>query len=242
MQQADQAEQASPTEYNDEDLDGLFRRPFSGDILDLKMSLAGHVGGLCPVQGEGLLDSKPWYFRSRHEHWTFTMAQAGGDVHAVRSMFHSAALEDGWNIERDWPFGTFSAGYMPLKSAFAIIRACARLYWAGKLPEVKADLVKYAEEEKALDEWSAGIRASSYCDCSHNQPEHGIGNEPIQVIAPEEFVADPYTHKPRACTLCGCLDFHYSAEQSRGHRASGEGDHIDDEWPVEEVDAEGQKE
>ena len=195
-------------------------RAWTGDIEEPSLGLQGSVGGVTPVQGEGTLDGNPWYFRARHEHWTFTMAQPGGDPHKVRSMFHSAALEDGWNIERSWPFGEFSAGYMPVKSALAIIRACARMYRAGTLPAVKADLAKFAEEEKELDAWFASIREASYCGCGHNQPDHGIrklSDEEIEArkaIPLEEKIARP---DPRACIKCDCTDFRYSAEESAKH-------------------------
>jgi hypothetical protein len=172
------------------------------------------------VQGEGELDGKPWYFRARYEHWTFTMAQEGGDVHKVRSMFHAAALEEGWNLEREWPFGSYSAGYMPVKTALAIVRACARMYWAHTLPLVVADPAKYAEESVALMEWSDAIRAGSYCDCSHNQPQHGIVRRNVTVL-PIEALWTPMEHRQvDKCQECECPDFHYSDEQTSKHRVA----------------------
>jgi hypothetical protein len=222
----------TPWAWDDLDLPEM-KRPWSADIDEPTLKLSGRVGGLVPVQGEGLLDSKPWYFRARYEHWTFTMAEPGGDVHAVRSMFHAAALEDGWNLERDWPFGQFSAGYMPLKASLANIRACARMYWAGKLPRVAADLEKYAEEEKMLDEWSLNIRVASYCECNHNQPQHGIGKK-LEVVSDEPLSGDEEVAGPpvpgarRRCLVCGCEDFRYSSEKSALHRLVGEGEQPDD--------------
>lgn len=31
----------------------------------------GSVGGQCPVQGEGTVDGLSWYFRARHDEWSF---------------------------------------------------------------------------------------------------------------------------------------------------------------------------
>lgn len=136
------------------------------------------------------------------------MAEKDGDVHMVRGMFHNAAAEGGWNLEREWPFGQYSAGYMPVKSGLGIIRACARLYWQDKLPRKEADLVLYAQEEAWLKEWSEGIRRSSYCECSHNQVAHGIG---------EEGEEKKGLGAGRKCQECECEDFRYSAEQTEKH-------------------------
>jgi hypothetical protein len=197
------------------------KRQWSGEVHDETLKLHGRVGGLVPVQGTGELEGKPWYFRARHEGWTFTMAKEGGDVHKVRSMFHGAALEDGWNIEKEWPFGTFSAGYMPVKAALAIVRACARMYYAGRLPLVVADPVKYAEESQALKVWADEIRAGSYCDCAHNQPQHGIGEHEVEAEKEESSVMS-LAHKADKCQECDCLDFHYSAEQTRRHHMANQ--------------------
>jgi len=36
--------------------------------------LTGSFGGNCPVQGDGELDGKYWYFRARHEAWSFDVS------------------------------------------------------------------------------------------------------------------------------------------------------------------------
>ena len=228
-EKAGEAGKPAPWSLDDLEFPDLGKRHESADINDEALKLSGRIGGLVPVQGEGELDGKPWYFRARYEHWTFTMAEVGGNVHQVRSMFHNAALEDGWNIEKDWPFGAFSAGYMPIKTAVGLIRACARLYRAGKLPHVVADAEKYAEESKSLQQWAEAIRFSSYCDCSHNQPDHGIGKEAVKA-EPTEGKAEalPFWQAPRGCEKCECRDFHYSAEETTKHRGLSVGDQPDD--------------
>jgi hypothetical protein len=202
------------------------KRQWSGEVYEEALKLDGSVSGMCPVQGEGELDGKPWYFRARYEHWTFTLAEAEGNPHGVRSLFHEAALESGWNIERAWPFGQYSAGYMPVKAALAIVRACARMYWAGQLPRKEADVEKYKEESRMLSEWFDAIAASSYCECSHNQPQHGIGRK-TEVTSPEAANA-PLPSEPRKCKICDCEDFRYSAEQSALYAPLKAGDQPDD--------------
>jgi len=140
------------------------RKPL--DLTDTRLRLSGTVGSWVPVQGEGLLDDKPWYFRARGEHWSFTLAEKGGNVHNVRPMFHSVGSEPGWVCERNWPFGEFSAGWMPWKTARAIIRICARAYLAGVLPRVEPEPEIYAREEREMDECLALVPiASKFSSC-----------------------------------------------------------------------------
>ena len=80
----------------------------SGQTTDLD----GSVGGACPVQGEGLVNGLPWYFRARGGVWRFSVARTpDGDP-------ISAPGQD-WEGEDPW------GGWMPAKQAARIVRHCA---------------------------------------------------------------------------------------------------------------------
>lgn len=73
------------------------------------------IGGNCPVQAEGLIDGKPFYFRARGDDWS--MSIGGEDV----------ILNPEWYYEEeygDWP----EAGWMPEGEARAFIAKAAALY------------------------------------------------------------------------------------------------------------------
>lgn len=62
------------------------------------------AGGNCPVQIEGHVKGKPFYFRARGDHWSLGI---GGDP----------VMRPAWGIDRpygEWP----EAGWMPLHEAY----------------------------------------------------------------------------------------------------------------------------
>ncbi len=66
----------------------------------------GEFAGMCPVQGEGEVDGRPFYFRARGEHWELSVAHAGGDPVEV-----SIGCADGFSYSE--PYGTWpEAGWM----------------------------------------------------------------------------------------------------------------------------------
>lgn len=73
-----------------------------------------YLGGNCPVQSEGLIDGKPYYFRARGDGWSIGI---GGDPVAAPE----------WSHEEDygeWP----SAGWMPQWEALSFIASAVRIY------------------------------------------------------------------------------------------------------------------
>ena len=58
------------------------------------------LGGNCPVQAEGTIDGKPFYFRSRGEHWS--MSIGGEDV----------VSNPEWRHEEEYGDGPFEAGWI----------------------------------------------------------------------------------------------------------------------------------
>lgn len=70
-----------------------------------------------PVQYEGTVDGTPFYFRARHEHWSFS---AGVDPVKI-----SLGWAEGFNREEEWgETGHHDASYMPYEEAEKIIKRC----------------------------------------------------------------------------------------------------------------------
>lgn len=56
---------------------------------------SGSIGGACPVQGDGVVDGRAWYFRARGRHWSLSVAWRDG----VEPASVTATGEDGWYME-----------------------------------------------------------------------------------------------------------------------------------------------
>lgn len=78
-----------------------------------------------PVQADGSVAGKPFYFRSKYDEWTFAIALDGGDPVMIEAgnpgFFRSEPYED--------------ASYMPVDEATAILIRCAREF-LGQHPEL----------------------------------------------------------------------------------------------------------
>lgn len=78
------------------------------------------LGGCCPVQAEGTIDGKPFYFRARGSSWS--MSIGGSDVVGNPEWFYKQAYGvDG-----------FSAGWMTEEEALTFINQSAKLYIKDK--------------------------------------------------------------------------------------------------------------
>lgn len=74
------------------------------------------IGGNCPVQAEGDVGGKPFYFRARGEHWSMSI---GGD---------DVIGNPAWYYEEEYPHGPFSAGWMSIDEAKKFIAQAADRY------------------------------------------------------------------------------------------------------------------
>jgi len=79
------------------------------------------IGGNCPVQAEGTVDGKPFYFRARGDEWS--MSIGGDDIIMSPEWYYEEAYGD-------WP----EAGWMPEDEARAFIAKAAAAYHAEKRP------------------------------------------------------------------------------------------------------------
>lgn len=74
------------------------------------------LGGCCPVQAEGTIDGKPFYFRARGASWS--MSIGGSDIVGNPDWYYKQAYGD----------DAFSAGYMTEEEAITFINQSANLY------------------------------------------------------------------------------------------------------------------
>ncbi len=85
------------------------------------------LGGQAPVQAEGTVAGRPFYFRSRYEHWTFSLSE-DDEVSPVEIDSEAAGAAHGFFREGRYGTRRFEASYMPVKEARRTIRACAAAY------------------------------------------------------------------------------------------------------------------
>ena len=76
------------------------------------------IGGNCPVQAEGTVDGKAFYFRARGSRWTFTVAPTQAE------MFDAPV----YHLEQPYGEGPYDAGWMPRHEALGFITAAIERY------------------------------------------------------------------------------------------------------------------
>ncbi|HEU5348103.1 MAG TPA: hypothetical protein VFU63_05770 [Ktedonobacterales bacterium] len=85
-----------------------------------------------PVQYEGTIDGRPFYFRARHDGWSFAVAVTLDDAIDVSSFdlaSISGTLPNGAFLRAaKWGDEPEAASYMPFAEAERIIRTCAEEY------------------------------------------------------------------------------------------------------------------
>jgi hypothetical protein len=74
------------------------------------------IGGNCPVQAEGTINGKPFYFRARGTHWSLRVG--GADV----------VGDPAWEYEEPYGEGPYDAGWMSEQEARQFIDRAAALY------------------------------------------------------------------------------------------------------------------
>jgi hypothetical protein len=93
---------------------------------DVDMSiLIEQIGGFCPVQADGTIDGKRFYFRARGNRWTLSIG--GSDP----------VIDPEWHFEEPYGEEPFIAGYMEIAEAEAFIAKAADLWRAGAAPSAR---------------------------------------------------------------------------------------------------------
>lgn len=75
------------------------------------------IGGNCPVQAEGEVDGKPFYFRARGDEWSMGI---GGDP----------VSDPDWECFESYGDGPYDAGWMPQHEALGFIAKAVGMYAA----------------------------------------------------------------------------------------------------------------
>jgi hypothetical protein len=80
-----------------------------------------------PVRAVGTVCGKLFYFRSRHEHWSFSVSE-DPDVDPVDVDSPEEGAAHGFFVEETYGEKPSAASYMPLEDAQRIIEKCAQIY------------------------------------------------------------------------------------------------------------------
>lgn len=83
------------------------------------------IGGNCPVQAEGTIDGKRFYFRARGEHWSMEVHPTSTDDYVTWPRDDAE-----WMHEEEWGDEQYAAGWMPEDVALEMINKAAGLYRA----------------------------------------------------------------------------------------------------------------
>ncbi|APR80929.1 Hypothetical protein A7982_06276 [Minicystis rosea] len=94
---------------------------------------SGEIGGNCPVQGDGRVDEKPWYFRARGGAWSFEVAD---DPLCSDANWVSASGEPGVMFEEDYDG---DAGWMDVDEAWRLVEEAITRYRISGGNERRAD-------------------------------------------------------------------------------------------------------
>jgi len=90
-------------------------------MADLEVEI-DTIGGACPVQAEGRINGKPFYFRARGAAWRLNI---GGDDDQL-------VLTPEWSYGEPYGNEAFAAGWMSEDEARGFIWRAARMYAEGQ--------------------------------------------------------------------------------------------------------------
>ena len=89
----------------------------------------GSIGGFCPVQGQGTVDGLNWYFRARHDSWSFEVWREafgpGGALPPGPQLWWAQAEYDQDDGDASWMRSSHAWQY--IEASIATGRACG---WA----------------------------------------------------------------------------------------------------------------
>jgi hypothetical protein len=95
----------------------------------------GRIEGFCPVQGYGEVDGLTWYFRARHDAWSFEVwrepFQANGRLPEPDALW--ATFDEYGEGDHDASWMPFSHAWKYIEESIAKGRACK---WSGQSESV----------------------------------------------------------------------------------------------------------
>jgi hypothetical protein len=113
-------------------------------------------GGVCPVQAWGTLLGFPFYFRARHEHWSFEVEAEHEDPTS------DALAQILFQREEAWGEGEHDAGYMPEEVAAEFIVRCAWAFLGAR--EVPHEAIREAQDRTWTTRLVARLRSTQEDD------------------------------------------------------------------------------
>ncbi|MBC6699791.1 hypothetical protein [Hymenobacter sp. BT190] len=102
------------------------KREYTRTLTDVTLQLTGVLEGYCPVQAEGTVAARPFYFHARWQEWSFSVSETP-DVGAVDMAAMLQADAFGFQVTGTTA-GTYDAGWMEFDEAERIIKQCSRQY------------------------------------------------------------------------------------------------------------------
>lgn len=97
-----------------------------------ELNLKGTIQGPAPVQAEGTVNGFPFYFRARHDQWTFSISE-DPEIDPVDIQMDEQGRKHGFFAEGrvggEWEY---AASYLDDNSVRRIIERCASEYLQGK--------------------------------------------------------------------------------------------------------------
>jgi hypothetical protein len=78
-----------------------------------------------PVEYEGTINGRPFYFRARHDWWFFGVANTVDEASVADLL---TATAHAFFRKAKWGDGPYAASHIPFEEAERIIRACAEEY------------------------------------------------------------------------------------------------------------------
>lgn len=89
-----------------------------------EMNLIGRIYGQSPIQGEGTIQGNAFYFRARHDEWTFSVSEYT-EIDPVDIQTTEAGNQYGFYRENSYGLiGAESASYMDFETAEKLIIKC----------------------------------------------------------------------------------------------------------------------
>ncbi|WP_155832795.1 hypothetical protein [Hymenobacter swuensis] len=101
-------------------------REYKRILTDESLHLMGTLEGCCPVQAEGTVASRPFYFHARWHEWSFCVSETA-EVSAVDMSSMLQADTFGFQVTGTTA-ETYDAGWMEFDEAERIIKQCSRQY------------------------------------------------------------------------------------------------------------------
>lgn len=99
------------------------KREFEREVRDETLQLHYKIDGYGPVQAQGTLQDKSFYFRAKYDTWDFTLVDAGEDPTEWKVTDNS--------FQCSGPYGKskrYDASYMNYDDVANIVLHCVQLY------------------------------------------------------------------------------------------------------------------